>query len=132
MAKKYNQTSAILSALKRSFSRSPIVREKMNEVRSEEIWYKKDGTPAKKPRVLYTCAKCGNKYMSKNIQCDHIDPVVPLEIPAKHMSLGIICQRLFVEKEQLQILCRKCHKEKSKKENEIRREWKKKEKHLVY
>ena len=104
--KKYNQTSAILNALKRSFSRSPIVKEKMNEVRTEETWYKKDGTPAKKPRVLYLCATCGNRHMSKNIQCDHIIPVIPPEIPAKHMSWETIVQRLFVSRDQLQVLCK--------------------------
>lgn len=131
-AKKYNQNSTIISSLKRSFSRSPIVQEMLDDVRTEEVWYKKDGTPAKKPRVLFECAECKNKEMRKNVQCDHVEPVVPVEIPSKHMSLAIICHRLFVGKEGLQILCKSCHKEKSKKENEQRRQWRKKEKHIVY
>jgi group I intron endonuclease len=130
--KVYDADSAIISSLKRAFSRSPIVKEMMDAVRSEEVWYKKDGTPAATPRVLFECAHCNGKFMRKHTQCDHIEPVIPLEIPAKHMDLGMICFRLFCEKDRLQILCKTCHNEKSKKENEIRREWKKKEKHIVY
>jgi group I intron endonuclease len=130
--KKFNKNSAVISSLKRSFSRSPIVKEMLDDVRSEEVWYKKDGTPAAKPRVLFECKKCGSKEMRKNVQCDHVFPVVPVEIPSKHMSLAMMCHRLFVGKDKLQILCKPCHSKKSKKENDLRKEWRKKEKHIVY
>lgn len=129
---KYNRDSVIINNLKRSFSRSPVVKEVMNDVRSEEVWYKKDGTPASKPRVLFECAECKERHMGKNVQCDHIEPVIPLNIPAKHMMLGVVCFRLFVKKDKLQVLCKPCHKLKSKEENRIRREWRKKEKYIVY
>lgn len=131
-AKKYNQNSAVISALKRSFSRSPIVKEMLDDVRYEKVWYKKDGSPAARPRVLFECAECGSREMRKNVQCDHVFPVVPVEIPSKHMSLAMICHRLFVGKDKLQILCKPCHKKKSQEENAQRREWRKKEKHIVY
>lgn len=52
---KYNENSAIRSALRRTFSRSPIVREVMQDGRRERQINKKDGTPAKRPRVEFQC-----------------------------------------------------------------------------
>lgn len=131
---KYNQTSAIVSSLKRTFSRSPVVQEVLKEHRQEHPQYNKDGSLAKKPAVRYPCVECKDIHMGKNIQVDHIEPVIPLNIPAKHISLDIIIDRLFCDKNNLQILCKDCHKVKSKEENKIRDEWKSdtKEKHIVY
>lgn len=131
---KYNQTSAVISALKRTFSRSPVVQEVLRDYRQEHPQYNKDGSLAKKPAVRFPCVECKNIYMGKNIQVDHIDPVVPLNIPAKHACMNTLIDRLFCNKSNLQILCKDCHKIKSTKENAIRKEWKSetKEKHIIY
>lgn len=131
---KYNQTSAIVSSLKRAFSRSPTVSEFLKEHRQEHPQYNKDGSLAKKPAVRFPCVVCKEIHMGKNIQVDHIDPVVPLNIPAKHVCMDELIKRLFCDKSNLQILCKPCHKIKSKEENAKRNEWKSedKEKHFVY
>lgn len=131
---KYNQTSSIMSSLKRTFSRSPLIQEILKDHRQEHAQYNKDGSLAKKPAVRYPCAECDKIHMGSNIQVDHLDPVVPLNIPAKHACMNEIIKRLFCEKDNLQILCKDCHKIKSKEENKIRNEWKSetKEKHIVY
>lgn len=131
---KYNQSSAIISALKRTFSRSPVVTEVKNLVRTEHDQFKKDGTLAKKKAVRFKCAECKKIHMGKDIQVDHLEVVVPLNIPAKYICMDTLINRLFVTAAELQVLCKPCHKEKSKKENAIRREWKAKtkEKHIVY
>jgi len=131
---KYNQTSAIISSLKRTFSRSPVVQEVLKEHRQEHPQYNKDGTLAKKPAVRYPCVECHNLHMGKNIQVDHIEPVIPLNIPAKHACMDVVIGRLFCNKSNLQILCKDCHKTKSKEENTIRNTWKSedKEKHIIY
>lgn len=122
----------VISALKRSFSRGPVVREFLRKRRREEDWYKKDGSKAKKKHVFYTCAQCNKEFNSTQVQVDHIIPVVPVNIPAKHMSIGDLIHRLYVQEDGLQILCKKDHKEKSSQENALRKEWISKVKYIVY
>lgn len=124
--------SAVISSLKRSFSRGLVVREFLKKHRREEDWIKKDGSKAKKKHVFYTCAQCKKEFNSSQVQVDHIEPVVPLNIPAKHMSMSDFLMRLYVEEDGLQILCKTDHKEKSKEENLIRQQWVTKKKYIVY
>ena len=76
---KYNANSAIRSAIRRAFSRSPVVQEVLNNARSERPRYKQDGTLAKKPHVEFTCAVCNRKFSRKDIAADHITPVIDIE-----------------------------------------------------
>jgi hypothetical protein len=124
--------SAIIGALKRTFSRSPMVREFLSRYRREQEWFKKDNTKAKKPKVFYKCFKCQQEFNSNNVQVDHIEPVIPVNIPAKHLSINVLIDRLFCDESNLQILCKEHHKEKSKLENELRKEWVSKVKFIVY
>ena len=124
--------SAILNNLKRTFSRSPTAVSFLRSHRKEQIWFKKDGTQAKKPHVLYTCNHCKKDFNSTQIQLEHVEPVIPINIPAKHLSFDVLIQRLFCDIKGLQILCKTDHKEKSKQENIVRKEWMTKEKYIVY
>lgn len=76
---KYNANSAIRSAIRRAFSRSPVVQEVLNKAKSYSPKYNKNGTLAKKPHVWITCAVCGRKFKSKYIAADHIIPVIDIE-----------------------------------------------------
>lgn len=124
--------SALISALKRTFSRSPTVIELLRANRVESEWLKKDGTRAKNNHVFYKCAICGGMFNSNKIQVDHIQPVIPTSIPSRHMDFNMIIDRLFCDRTNLQILCKKDHKEKSIKEKVERREWMEKVKYVVY
>lgn len=119
---KFNQNSAQRSAWRRIFTRSPVVIEIMNEGRRESVWYKKDGTPAKRPRVEFLCAGCNKWFMKKDVAVDHIDPVI-------HPTNGFttwdeFSNRLFCEKSNLQILCKNgkesCHHIKTQQERAFR------------
>lgn len=125
-------TSAIIGALKRSFSRSPIVRSFLDKYRIERDYIKKDGTKSKVPRVFYKCFHCHKEFPSTQIQVDHVDPVVPINIPTRHASLDVIVNRLYCGEKGLQILCKQHHKEKSIIENDTRNEWLLKVKYIVY
>lgn len=131
---KYNQNSQIRSSIRRTFSRSPLVQEVINAVRSEHDQYKKGGTLAKKKAVRYTCAHCGRLFMRKDIAVDHIDPVIPLN--STFTSWDNFIERLFCSKENLQVLCsytlkRKgefdgetsCHYKKTQEEKEERKKY---------
>lgn len=62
----------------------------------------------------YKCAKCNNDFPSKDVQVDHINPVV--DPNTGFTSFDDYIARLFCGKDNLQVLCVECHKEKSKKE----------------
>jgi len=69
----------------------------------------------------YTCNECKKEYTSTNVEVDHIKPVVP---PTGFTSWDNYIDRLFCEKYNLQVLCKKCHKQKTKKEKPTARKTK--------
>jgi 5-methylcytosine-specific restriction endonuclease McrA len=125
---KFNANSVIRSALRRSFSRSPDVREVMMKVRRERPWFKKDGSPASKPRVEYQCAECGQWHMGKDIQVDHAIPVVDPE--QGFVDWNTFVDRLFCDKDNLSVLCKDCHHIKTNEEKAVAVERRKKLKDL--
>lgn len=78
----------------------------------------------------YKCADCGQSFPRKEVQCDHIDPVIDPKDGFKGWDEYIrrmLCldekleaDFLYIAKYKLQILCSDCHTIKSNKENEIR------------
>lgn len=62
----------------------------------------------------YKCASCEAEFPMKKVQVDHKKPVV-------HPKDGFVdwdtfINRLYVEKSNLQVLCKPCHEVKSKSE----------------
>jgi 5-methylcytosine-specific restriction endonuclease McrA len=78
---------------------------------------------ARVSRGKYECSQCKEIVGQKEIQIDHIDPVIGVE---GWVDWNTYIERLFVEESQLQAICKKCHTEKSNAENSVRREAKKK------
>lgn len=113
----YNKESAIRGALRRTFSRSPLVREVLEESRQEFPRYKKDGTRHKKNWVKRQCQVCNEWVPSSDIAVDHIDPVISIQHGKQSWSEYI--DRLWCEtsgKANLQRLCSLCHADKSHRE----------------
>ena len=115
----YNQTSAIKSALRRAFSRSPIVREVLMEGRREVPKYNKDGSRSKKDSVQYLCATCNEYISSTKVDVDHVESVVPTDgsFDPKNPDWNMFINRLWCDKSNLKICCHFCHDQKSKAEN---------------
>lgn len=78
------------------------------------------------------CAKCEQVFDLKDTQVDHIEPIIPVEgwpeAPTSKFYLhngmpdmNVLVYRTFVTPDKLQVLCRPCHKEKSKNENKKRK-----------
>ncbi len=62
----------------------------------------------------YTCAACKKLYVATDVQVDHIKPVVD---PKKgFVSWDIYINRMFCEIEDLQVMCKPCHKIKTDQE----------------
>lgn len=74
---------------------------------------------ARVDRGLYKCAHCTNIFGPRDVQVDHILPVVD---PAKGwVSWDDYITRMFCGPEQMQILCKPCHKIKTDAENKGRK-----------
>lgn len=100
--------NAIRSEIRRSFSRSEHYKEFLKLHRIE--W--KNGN---RKRVSYKCKACTKLFSSKDIQVDHIVPI------GNGVYEGIEDAKRFAELvycsyDNLQILCKECHKVKSKEE----------------
>lgn len=63
------------------------------------------------------CASCNKLYPETQCAVDHIDPVVDPNVGFQGWDK--IIERLFCEVDRLQVLCKDCHDEKTKKEKEI-------------
>jgi 5-methylcytosine-specific restriction endonuclease McrA len=110
----YNQEAAIRGALRRAFSRSPIVREVLEESRQEFPRYKKDGTRHKKNWVKRQCQVCNEWVSSSHIAVDHIIPVISVEHGKQDWNEYVA--RLWCDKANLQRICDDCHDKKTSEE----------------
>lgn len=72
---------------------------------------------ARTSRGRYRCAYCQQEWGPKEIQLDHILPVVAIN---GLNDWNNIVERMFCDASGLQILCLQCHRGKSKKESASR------------
>lgn len=73
-------------------------------------------------KAQYRCETCNGIFKQKEIQIDHIEPVVDLD---GFEGWEIYISRLFCDSSNLQALCKPCHLIKTNIENAKRREIKK-------
>jgi 5-methylcytosine-specific restriction endonuclease McrA len=102
--------SFITSTLRGGMRRWPPKWETLKDAFAGKKVNKKTGKQA----MHYTCACCNKQYVAKDVQVDHVNPVV--DTSTGFVSWDVYIDRLFCEKENLQILCSACHKEKTGKE----------------
>lgn len=67
----------------------------------------------------YECNECHQHFPAKDVAVDHIDPVVAT---TGFVSWDDVIDRMFVEKEGLQVLCKECHKVKCDEEKQQRKQ----------
>ena len=67
----------------------------------------------------YKCNACNNIFPRKEVEVNHKEPVVPL---TGFVSWDDLIDRMFCEKEGLEVLCKPCHKNQTQKENTIRKQ----------
>jgi 5-methylcytosine-specific restriction endonuclease McrA len=110
--KPFNHNAAIRGAIRRVFSRSPIVREVLMEGRREIPKFNKDGSRSKKDAVQYQCQICSSWVSSTKIAVDHIDPVISVD--DGFVDWNTFVERLgFENKKNLQRICDDCHNKKT-------------------
>lgn len=71
-------------------------------------------------RGIYKCASCKGQFGPKEIQLDHIVPVIDEEIG--FVDFNTYIDRLFCAEENFQVLCKPCHETKTFFEQEIRKQ----------
>jgi len=69
-------------------------------------------------RGRYRCNICEGTFGPKEIQLDHVEPVVGEE--DGFIDWNIYLERLFCSEEGFQVLCKPCHEAKTFLENQIR------------
>lgn len=105
--------NSIVGALKRCFSRCYIHHNVLEAALVSETG----------PRggKRYLCSECCQPFSRKEVQVDHIDPVVPTIMQQKDMNWNYFMSRLFCNEDNLQVLCRGCHTRKTNRERKERK-----------
>jgi 5-methylcytosine-specific restriction endonuclease McrA len=117
---KFNPGSATRSAMRRVFSRSPVVKEVLDAGRRTVPRFNKDGSRHKVDSVEHQCNSCQGWFKKKDVEVDHINEVV--DVTEGFLDWNTFYSRLWSDRSNLQILCSTCHDAKSKKANKQRRE----------
>jgi hypothetical protein len=105
--------SFVTSTLRAGSRKWPPKYETLNAAKIEKKINKATGRLAQH----YLCAMCEQEYTQKDVQVDHIKPVID---PKKgFVSWDTYIDRMFCEGKNLQVLCKVCHAEKTKLEKEI-------------
>lgn len=116
--------SFITSCLRGGFRRYP----PKYEVLKEAFVDKRLNEKTKRISSHYKCNSCGKAFPTKDVNVDHVNPIVPPD--SGFTTWDDFIANLFCAKENLQVLCSSCHTAKTKMENLTRRMTKEKTKHV--
>ena len=106
--------SFITSILRGGYRRYPPKYETLKEASVG----KKINKATKRLAEHYKCASCGKEYPAKEVNVDHIAPVVcPKD---GFIDWDVFIKRLFCSKDNLQVLCSTCHTKKTEMERKQR------------
>lgn len=104
----------ITSGIRSAFRRYPPKYEAIKSAFTKRKKNKASGREA----AHFLCAECKGEFPQTGIQVDHIVPVVGHE---GFVSWDSFIDRMFCPVENLQILCKACHKVKTAKEKKDRK-----------
>ena len=106
--------SFIVSLIRSGSRRWPPRYETLNEAKTEKKINVKSGRLAQH----YQCNMCKNEFTSKDVEVDHIVPIANID---GFTTWDSFVEALFCEKDNLQVVCRPCHAQKTKLEKTIRK-----------
>ena len=104
----------IIGVLRAGHKRWPFKYEVKNEAKTE----KKVNPASGRVAQFYTCAECQGEFTNKEVEVDHIQPVVDPKVGFVDWDTYI--SRLFSPKDNYQLLCHTCHKAKTNKEKKAK------------
>lgn len=106
----------VIGFIRRAFVRWEPRRKALKEASVGRKTNKKTGRLAEH----FICSDCGKDFVQRDVQVDHIQPVVDPD--EGFVDLEHYFDRMFCDTDNLQILCRECHKDKTREENRKRKE----------
>ena len=106
--------SFITSVIRGGFRKYPEKYECLNAAKAGKQVNVKTGRLAEH----YKCNHCGVAYPAKDVQVDHIDPVVDLS--QGFVNWDVYIKRMYVDSSGLQVLCSACHTVKTAAERQSR------------
>jgi 5-methylcytosine-specific restriction endonuclease McrA len=107
--------SFVTSSLRAASRRWPVKFKALKEA----FVGRKTNNKTGKIAMHYKCVSCNKHFVAADVQVDHIAPVVD---PVKgFLSWDVYIDNLFCELNNLQILCKPCHKEKTAEEKLMRK-----------
>jgi len=98
--------SFITSVLRSGYRRWPPKYETLKEAQTG----KKENVKTNRIAMHYKCNSCKEDFPAKEVQVDHIETVVDSK---GFITWDLFIERLYCEKENLQVLCKLCHNEKT-------------------
>jgi 5-methylcytosine-specific restriction endonuclease McrA len=107
--------SFVTSALRAASRRWPPKFKALKEAFVGRKTNKKTGKLA----MHYKCAKCKKHFVAADVQVDHVLPVVDPKVG--FIGWDSFIDRIFCEIENLQVLCKPCHKVKTEEEKSERK-----------
>jgi 5-methylcytosine-specific restriction endonuclease McrA len=110
------ERNLIKGALRRVFSRSEL---RLAALKSNVI----EHADVNRPRVTKWawCNACGEILPAYTMQVDHLEPVIKVEETLEDLTWDELIDRLWCAAENLSVVCKDCHKSKTKLENKERR-----------
>lgn len=112
------ERNLIKGAIRRVFSRSELRKKVIDN--STLLCYSDSSRP--RVKTWCKCAVCEQPEAKSYMECDHIEPIVPIDSTLEEMSWDTVIDRIWCDESNLQAVCKACHKQKSKTENKLRRE----------
>lgn len=106
--------SWLISGLRRMTMRYPPRNEALRTAKTEKKINEKTGRMAQH----YRCAECLQEFPAKEVQVNHIDPVIG---DSGFIDWDTYIERMFCPVENLNVLCRTCHDVKSAQERKDRK-----------
>jgi 5-methylcytosine-specific restriction endonuclease McrA len=100
--------SFVTSILRSGSRRWPPKYETLNKAKTE----KRTNPKTNRLAQHYLCASCGEEFTAKDVEVDHITPI------GVDKSWDEFIHGLYCEEENLQVLCKPCHKKKTKEEKQ--------------
>ena len=108
----------ILKGLRDAFKRTKKYQNDLKSAKVTQPRYKQDGTRHKIDSVFFKCEHCLELFKQTEVQLDHIEPVIPTNDTYLNYTIHQMYDRIFNGKTQ--VLCKPCHKEKTRLETNAR------------
>lgn len=112
--------NAIKGALRRAFARSELHHSIVN---AAIVPHSDPSRP--KVKKWAKCNVCGVLDAKSYMVVDHIEPIIKIESHFEDMSVDEVINRLWCKESGLQAICDECHNDKSEREREQRKPYKK-------